>query len=344
MSIFENRFQSFRIRILEGCLRSRAWTKKDLLDYLNEKIEEDFDADKTVGERTFNEDLKKIKDRLELDDATIQSKRIGTSVYYEYSNKDLSVFDEALSKQDIGKLVKAIAVIDQIQGVELNKGLSEVIQKLDTQIRYSKSKEVPVISFQNETVADGYEHLSPIYNAIVEKCVLSFHYKPFNDLEILKMVHPYYLKQYNNRWFLFGYVLSNSRVEVFALDRIFDSIRYEKKERYLEPEDFFNPEAYFKDIIGVTRFDPLEKQTIKINIAASSAPYVRTKKWHHSQEIIDTATDGSITIQLQLIPNRELKQLILSFGAAARVLEPKTLVNELKQETKLMSAAYRSTA
>ncbi len=342
MNTFENRFQTFRIKEIEACLRSRAWTKEALLEEMNERIIQEFGPEKQVQERTFNEDLKKIKNRLEEEGETIKKTRIGTQVYYEYSNKEISCFDEALSKADVQKITKALAVIDQVKGIAFNRTLTDVIGKLNTQVRSRENKEKPVISFQTDAVADGFEHISELYDAIIGKHVISFPYKPFHEQQSEKNVHPYYLKQYNNRWFLFGYVLKNKRVEVFALDRIAGNIKKMIKEPYLEPEGFFDPEEYFSDIIGVTRYPSVPKQEIIINISAVSAAYVQTKKWHSSQEVVHSNKDGSIRIRLLLIPNRELKQLILSMGAAAKVISPASLVKEMKEEAEALAAAYKT--
>jgi transcriptional regulator with XRE-family HTH domain len=49
------------------------------------------------------------------------------------------------------------------------------------------------------------EYIGDIYNAIVNQRVLRITYKPFTtNKELTFEIHPYHLKQFNNRWFLFG--------------------------------------------------------------------------------------------------------------------------------------------
>lgn len=68
----------------------------------------------------------------------------------------------------------------------------------------------------------GIENLGMLYNAIVYKKVLQIQYKSFNsEVPYDVIIHPYHLKQYNNRWFLFGYNPYNKKADWnLALDRI----------------------------------------------------------------------------------------------------------------------------
>ena len=67
-----------------------------------------------------------------------------------------------------------------------------------------KSNDKKVISFEGNLDYTGYEFIAPLFNAIVNKRVLQIHYTPFGkDAQELNF-HPYHLKQYNNRWFVFG--------------------------------------------------------------------------------------------------------------------------------------------
>ena len=63
----------------------------------------------------------------------------------------------------------------------------------------------PIISFDTNPYIKGIEHLSTLYQPIKNKTVLTILYQDFNALEpYIINLHPSYLKQYNNRWFLIG--------------------------------------------------------------------------------------------------------------------------------------------
>ena len=128
-------------------------------------------------------------------------------------------------------------------------------------------------------------------------------------------IHPYFLKQYNNRWFLFGLNDYSKKISILALDRIDDL-----KETRIDfiPNTIIDLDEYFKNIIGITKENgPIEN--VRLQFSKNRFPYVETKPIHDSQRIID---HGNRIIELNVIPNKELLTMILSFGNDVEVLSP----------------------
>ena len=84
---------------------------------------------------------------------------------------------------------------------------------------------------------------------------------------------------------------------------------------------------YFHDIVGVTRLDK-DIEEIVLKFTKEQAPFIETKPLHPTQKI-DWVGD-SLIVRINVIPNFELENLILSFGEKVEVLEPKTLINKVK--------------
>jgi len=169
----------------------------------------------------------------------------------------------------------------------------------------------------------GLSFLNPLYDAIIQKQVLSVLYKEFKSEEPYKLTfHPYYLKQYNNRWFVFGFN-EEKQVPVWnlALDRILEigylSASYQ--------EDLTDWKDYFYDLIGVTKPYKEEPTNVKLEIAKNLAPYILTKPLHASQK--SNWLEDKLIVEIEVIPNYELRSLILSFGSSIRVIEPDVLKN-----------------
>jgi predicted DNA-binding transcriptional regulator YafY len=139
--------------------------------------------------------------------------------------------------------------------------------------------------------------------------------------------HPYLLKEYRNRWFLIGRRGDSDSITNFALDRI-KGIKNSGKD-YL-PNDLIDTENYFNHLIGVTKPNEEEIQSIEIKVSAKQVPYVRTKPIHHSQEIIREYKNGDVVIKLFLICNYELRSVLLSFGDDLEVRKPQKLRQEMK--------------
>ena len=155
-----------------------------------------------------------------------------------------------------------------------------------------------------------------LFDAIINKTVLKITYTTFSHLTYEWIIHPYYLKEYNNRWFLFGLNEESNEIYNIPLDRIEDIEQVNKE--FIHSE--INYETYLEDVIGASVF-PAEKESIQLKFSDHRFPYVMTKALHHSQRIIDI--DNHI-VEISVIPNNELDALILSFGKDVEVLSPTT--------------------
>ena len=89
-----------------------------------------------------------------------------------------------------------------------------------------------------------------LFNAIRKKTTVELRYQSFRmaDPQTL-IVHPYYLKQYNNRWFLFCCNGAHTNLSNYPLDRIL-SVKLAHVP-YRETDIDFD--EYFADVIGVTK-------------------------------------------------------------------------------------------
>jgi predicted DNA-binding transcriptional regulator YafY len=133
------------------------------------------------------------------------------------------------------------------------------------------------------------------------------------------VIHPYYLKEFNNRWFLFGWSDLNKRIEIMALDRM---VKISVTSGIYHP-DCFDPDTYFAHLIGVTDpGTPVEK--IQLCFAKDRAPYIITRRIHTSQ-VHAPCENGNVNIELDLKVNRELLALILAYGDDVEVLAPESL-------------------
>lgn len=131
-----------------------------------------------------------------------------------------------------------------------------------------------IIEFDQNEFLKGKEYIKELYHAIVNKTPLTILNKSFksgNEMEI--KLHPYYLKQYNNRWFVFGKNPLYSNITNLALD-IIKSIQL-LENQFIETDIDFK--EYFEYIIGVS-FDK-EKQPNKVLLRVDNSlwPYIETK-------------------------------------------------------------------
>ena len=89
---------------------------------------------------------------------------------------------------------------------------------------------------------------------------------------------------------------------------------------FLGIELILNKENHFAPNIVYSKFSPKQ------------APYILTKPLYGSQKKKVKNTDG-LTITIELVPNYELKSLLLSFGENVKIISPLWLDEELKRKT-----------
>jgi predicted DNA-binding transcriptional regulator YafY len=88
---------------------------------------------------------------------------------------------------------------------------------------------------------------------------------------------------------------------------------------------------YFDDIIGVSKPSGENPILIKLRFSANRIKYVTTKPIHGASQRLDKSDPEERTILIELIQNRELYQTLLSFGSDVEVLEPASVVLEMKK-------------
>ena len=150
------------------------------------------------------------------------------------------------------------------------------------------------------------------------------------------VLHPYYLKEYRGRWYIFGLVAGKELIYNLALDRI--SAIDATKIRY-KPNHLFDPAVYFADIVGVTRPGNASIETVLLWVATQSAPYVETRPIHHSQRVNSTDETGTL-FSYQLIPNYEFMAEVLRLGEAARLLSPPSLRESIGKRVARLQVLY----
>ena len=257
----------------------------------------------------------------------LEKTKSGRSVYYRYADPKFSIKKEPINELEAEQLKSAMMVLTRFKGMPQFEWINELLPKLDQSFKLSNQSQ-DIISFDSNEFLVGTEHISPLFNAILYKKTLLITYRPFKSEEnTTNIFYPYHLKQYNNRWFLFGKNNDYDNLTNMALDRIV-SIEV-SKEPYIENGHIdFN--EFFEDIIGVSK--PIDIPVAKLILQAtpSLSPYIKTKPLHGSQRKISEDEYG-YTFSIEVIPNFELEKMLLSFGEQIKVLEPQGLKDKLKK-------------
>ncbi len=320
-----NKNTSYRYRIIDNCLKNtaRKWTLNDLIGTISEKLEEDFGIYKGVGKRTVQDDIRIMRSMPPMGfDAPI----ICTDGHYSYDDPNYSINNSPLNEKDINKLKEAISLFRQFESIPLFEELSGMMLKIEGKLHTDSANNRKIIDFEKVENAKGTIFIKPLYKSIKDKQVVEVNYRPFGSNENLPMlIHPYLLKEYNNRWFLIGFNDKLEKMSHLALDRILSisesGIAFKKSGQ-------FNESLYFNNILGITLPENAKTETIQLHFTPNRAPYIKTKPIHPSQKTI-TEDETGLYIQLELIINPELISHLLSFGKDIHILKPDNLRSEI---------------
>ncbi len=323
----QNKNALIRYRTIDRCLRNkgRRWTLQDLVDACSDALYEYEGKEDLVGKRTVQLDIQMMRsDRLGYE-APIE---VYDRKYYRYADPDYSINSRPLSTHDIDVLNRAIDLLRQFDEFDHYHEMAEVVNRLQDKVA-SATRRRPIVDFERNPNLKGLEHLNPLYDIIASRQTISINYQSFQARAPKEFIlFPHLLKEYNNRWFIFGSQVKDMKIVNLALDRIVNfhpcpDIPY-------KDNPSFGPD-FFSDTVGVTKHKGTPKATIVLKAFETQASYILTKPIHPSQRLLETSTtDGSMTFEFSAVLNHELTARLLSYGAGIKVLSPKRLTDELR--------------
>ncbi len=334
-----------RYQALDACFSNKykRFFIEDLIDACNKALEEFYIAKEDV----VNDEEYHVKRRTIFTDiaymessegwgAPIKRCYEGHRCYYRYDDENFSINKRDFSEAELDKLDEALIMLNRLNGEAGFDWVSEFIANFEDKLGRKKNS-TPVIGYEKNPFLKGLDNLSVLYNYIVNKQVLKITYRHFKKGEMIHFIHPYYLKQYNNRWFLFGITEQNKTSLInLPLDRIekIEPVRI----TYI-PNSSFDFEEYFDDVIGVSVPNSGAPEKIVLKFDKDRYPYVVTKPIHPSQTELDRE---NCVIQLEVFQTPELESRIFAFGDKVEVLEPSSLRDKIRSQVNNLGDKYNS--
>lgn len=316
-----------RYKIINDCLTNRRkpyCTRRDLMEAMKHR-------DIVVSPRSLDSDIEAMRYDENLGyKAPIEFCRKNRA--YHYTDPNYTIEKMPLTDHDIEAFEVLVESFQRFKGAQVLsqvEGMFDKLGKVADQLKVKKTKlPYSAVLFERVPFCKGMEHFDVLHQAILKQKPLLIRYKKF-DHETAKehTFHPYLLKEYKFRWYLLGYSEKRRGKLILALDRIehIASIKIPFK-----PYKGADVQAYFDHTIGVTINNNGVKD-IRLWFSPSQGNYIKTQHLHSTQKVI-ADTPAGLVVSLQLIPNYELVQTLLSFGPEVKVLEPATLKQELKEK------------
>ncbi len=316
-----NKNAYLRYQILDRCFsnKHRRFCFDDLIDCISEKL------GYNISPRQIREDIANL--RMGPYYAPIVATQYdGKKCYYHYRDYDFSIFKNELSTEEVNNLRSTIDMLSRYRGIPANAWLEEVISNLEYRFGVKANSE-DLIAFDQNTKLKGLEHLSGLIDATINHQTVELTYQSYGGDKRDIIVYPYYIKQYNGRWFLFGLNATKNRIESYALDRI---EKYDLSDKPFVKNESVDFSTFFDDVIGVSvpYDDNIVTEEIVLRFSEKRFPYVVSKPIHHTQKVLNEPC----TISIKVRPNRELSQQIFSFIPDVEVISPEWLRNEIRDK------------
>lgn len=331
-----NKNAQIRYKILDNCFRNsgKRYFIEDLIAECTHKLLEIDPDTKGISRRQIFDDIS-FMESSEGWEIELERHKENKRVYYRYADLSFSINNMPLDETDINRLQTTLQTISQFKGMPQFEWMYELLLKMKNGGKLESSD--TIIEFENNQDLVGINYIGTIYNAILYKKVLKINYLQSFEYETLFTIHPYYLKQYNNRWFLFGYNPEHKKYDWnLPLDRITDI--NEVHETY-KPNTEIDWEEYFEDMIGVSKPENAVPEIIKLHFYGKTGRYIESKPIAGCQ-IHRWLNSDTLEVDLNLIINYELERFILSYAENVKVIYPDSLIDRIKSRIKLGLSLY----
>lgn len=332
-----NKNALIRYKTIDNCLRNpyRRWTLDDLVNACCDALYEYEGITKGVSVRTVQSDIQMMRSEKLGYNAPIE---VYDHKYYRYSNPEFSIMDMPLSYNDCEIMQEAVDLLRQLQDFEIFTEMSDVVNKLQDKLAMSCRNRKPIIHFDSVPNLKGLKLLTPLYNYIARKQAVKITYRSFSAQQSSEYYFfPYILKEFRNRWFVYGCCSINMVLYNFALDRIegIEAVDIEFKEN---PD--FDPETFFDDVIGVSKSLRNTSRRVGFWVTPEQKNYVMTKPLHPTQKLIKEYPDGSCLFEMKVVINFELYSVLMSYGPGLKVTYPRMAVDYMRDKFKECCMLY----
>lgn len=323
----------FRYNLIDTYLRTKAYTFVELLQRLNYDISEFYQGE-GISERTLREDLKVFRDTENGFGAPLPEKiRI-----LKYTDNNFSIAQCPLLEYEQYLIQASQQLLERFENHPKYNKLAEALVKFqDDEAQESDTSKV--LFYDHNDEYKGIKHLKPLYLAIKKKQVLEVCYKGFKDkTATIFEFHPHVLKQYNRRWFVYGYNKTKNIQQW--------SIPLDERLRHfitIENTSFVNSntdwDIFFRNMVGIVKQKETTMQKVVLKFHNGRENYFKTKPFQPDyEEFFEPEKQDQVWFHTFI--NNELVQQLLSYGKDVEVLAPLELKEQLKTHTKAMFDYY----
>jgi len=255
------------------------------------------------SKRTLQRDLKEIRNVF------------GIDIEYSKTNKGYYISQSETENMNFQRMIEAF---DMFNSLNLAQDLT------------------PFIHLEKRR-PQGTENLYGLLHAIKNKLKIKFTYQKFWEEVVSKrLVEPYALKEFKNRWYILAKDSKDNNIKSFALDRL---TNLEITTQHYQYPDNYSIEQNYRYCFGIISPNGSDPQDIILSFDPFQGKYIKTLPLHETQEVL-LDNDQETRIKLKLCLTHDLFMELLSFGDNMKVIEPKKLSDEIKEAHKKAYKQY----
>lgn len=253
-------------------------------------------------------------------DAPIQYNR--TYRGYEYADPDYSIMQVALSDDEILAVLESLDLMRTMGGAHFSHKFNSAMEKvLSTSMEEFEQgkRDIPVLQTMSMPTCRGFEHFNLVYKACQKEVPISFiHYSYLKRSFKPIILHPFLIKEFENKWYIYGYSESHKKIRVFGLDRMYGPLLLK---RTFISTDIKKIAPLVNATYGVFLLRGTKREKVKVVVSHFVTSYFSAYPIHESQRI-SKFNGGASLVTFDLIPTLELARLFLSHGKDLTVVEP----------------------
>jgi len=325
---------SMREMVIDRYLSTgNEFTRKEMQDLINKYLAER-DMKTVSSKMTVLNDINEMNGKFSQvygRDGIVYEDRHGKR-YYRYADGISSIYNRELTPDEVEKIINVRMLLKDLHGMPNFNWIDQLLVRFDQQL---SGDDRVLVSYEKGAMKDG-EFFKTVFDAILKKKVLKLRYKKFNSEPSERKICPYFLKEYNQRWYMFVHDEKREGIICFALDRIM-SLTVMNDEPFVEPDDDLT--HYLDHIVGVTLPKDGVVEHIVLKGDAWVTHYLETLPIHKSQRLEHT-DDGCCLVTLDVIVNPELEQELLLYGDHITVLEPESFRKKVLNRVNLLAKNY----
>lgn len=324
----KNKSATIRYQAMDKCFSdtTHRYTYTDIDVAVRKAYLDITGVENSVSRQAFYTD---IENMMTIYDCPIEKVKDGKYTYFRYADPKFSLSQTALKPEEEKLIQNTVHLLSRFDGLPNYDWVGQLTARLSSEFSIEIDAN-SVVSFEENSYLRGMDlFFTPLFNAAVNKQVVSVQYKPFHKVSRARLIHPYMLKQYNNRWYLIGLNDESKAIVHLAIDRVQDV----EEVRVAFIDNTIDLTEHFEDAVGITV--PYDEKPIYIELEVSNDlfPYIETKPINGSQKIIERG-ETTTKISIQVYDTYELRSFILSKGNQMKVIEPESLANSIQKQLK----------